>query len=1054
MKISKVLAFIFILCLPHSSAFADWVWSPEQGKFINTQEDTQTDAEDVFENALDLYKEKKFDKAITQFDLVIKKFPKSRFAPEAAYRLGALYEEKGDYVKAHKSYQSLIKSYPQSERFEEVIEREYQIGNIFLSGKKGKLMGLEIRPSLPLAIQVFQKIVEVAPFGAFGDKSQFNVGVAYQRSKKYDEAVEAFQTLIEQYPKSELAKQARLQMTEASYEKSAAQTRDQSALDAASQQAQGYLQRYPDSADAAKALEIRQKVDELNAEKNYRIGLYYENDNYLESALIYYRDTAKRYPQTNWGKKAIEKLSSLEEPVKFLNSKTDELQKELKDLQAQYDGLGKDQKAERARLKDEIKKLKKRIKAIDKNKAESLDRRKQDLKRREQELKEKFKELERKKKRYKNNTSEDFQKAIARWQASLEAERDALAEERAKLENWRSELGISDQKFYENLIPFKGQPETPLEKIQRIDEKGLYKLSRKKKEVFEKKEKLYKRYSELQALLASLAPQRSESGLVKKRLRGIEKRDPSKPVDPKLVAREKEIETLEAKLDEKKVAYEKSFGKMAEMELEALLEKRSIGQSSVNPLGTDGQDIKTKSLEELLVLRMHLNEKVTTQQNIVQTLSTAFDKELALQEQQRLIASIGENQDTDGRNLRKEIKTVEKGLRARYQDIQDRHKRKTKLLEELNVALQPKETQHRALKAVGKPVKGTLYLAKAFIFGLPHEDVALTRAKPSAETLVDSQRVAKLQEAIELESLMIEAQDLELSKLEKELEILNAKASLAGGMKFRSSFVKVPYAFIDEAIQSARRVVPKKDRKNILLNRLDQQTKELDSLKQQLDITEALIKEKTPPPAPPVAAPVVAPPMPVTAPADVKEKPAERASDEKEKTKEPAAGEEEKTTEPSPLEKERTADRVAAEKEKAAEPATEEKALRDEIIQLQEQIEVSYSICAQEQGLVLGDMTKSEPPSDAEGAKHYRELEGVKAELLRVIDEEMGLEAQEKTILEKRVREAQKVLPTVASKAMNQDIVNEKERMTRRLADLETRRDFLSKEKERFSTKS
>lgn len=996
MKISKVLAFIFILILPHSFASADWVWSPDQGKFINTQEDTQSDAEDLFETALDLYKEKKLDKAIEQFELVVKKYPKSRFAPEAEYRLGTLYEESGDYVKAHKTYQSLIKSYPQSERFDEVIEREYQIGTIFLSGKKGKLMGLEVRPSLPLAIEVFQKIVEVAPYGAFGDKAQFNAGVAYQRSRRYDEAVAAYQTLLEQYPKSEFAQQARLQMTEASYQKSAVETLDQSALDAAAQQAQGYLQRYPDSSDAAKALEIRSKVDELNAEKNYRIGLYYEKDNYLESALIYYRDTVKRYPETNWGKKAAEKLSSLEEPVKYLNSKTNELQKELKDLQDKYNGIGKDQKAERERVKGEIESLEKRVKAIDKNKAESLNRRKQDLKRREQELKEKFKELERKKKRYKNNTSEDFQKAITRWQASLEAERDMLAEERAKLETWRSELGIPDQKFYENLIPFKGHPETPVDKIRKIDEKELYKISRKKKEIFERKEKLYKRYSELQTLLAPLVPQRSESGLVKKQLRGIEKRDPSQPADPKLVAREQEIGSLEAKLDAMKASYEKSFGKMAELELEALLDQRTGGQASLNPLGVGDQDIKAKSLEELLVLKMHLAEKIATQQIIVETLSTAFDKEMALQEQQRLLASLEDGQDEDGRKLRKEIKKVEKEIRARYQDIQDRHERKTQLLEELDEALEPGGTKHTVLEAAAKPVRGSLRLAKAFLFGLPHEDVELTRAKPA----VASERVVKLQKEVELESLMIEAQDLELAKLEKELEILNAKASLAGGMKFRSSFVKVPYAFIEEAIQSARRVVPRKNRKEVLLNRLDQQTQELELFKQKLDITEALIKEKTP-----------------------------------------------STPQPEAV-------AAAGTGETGGEQATDEKALRDEIIQLQERLEIAYSVYAQEQGVVLGDVTQIEPPAGTEDAKHYRELESVKEALVGLIDEEIGIEAQEKGILEKRLQEADKLIPTVASKAMSQDLLTERERTAQRLTDLETRRDFLSKEKERFGTKS
>lgn len=286
--------------------------------------------------------------------------------------------------------------------------------------------------------------------------------------------------------------------------------------------------------------------------------------------------------------------------------------------------------------------------------------------------------------------------------------------------------------------------------------------------------------------------------------------------------------------------------------------------------------------------------------------------------------------------------------------------------------------------------------------------------------------------------------------------------------------MKIPYTFIEEAIQSARRVVPKKDRKDILLNRLDQQTKDLEALKQQLDITEALIKEKTPAP---VAAPT--PALPETSPAvqEVQkvsvtaEKIAEQAtsSDEKkpsdssenEKLKaekgemtEKARDAEKKTPELSPLAKERLADRAAAEKEKVAEQEAVGRSLRDEIIRLQEQLEVAYSVYAQEQGLVLGDVTQIEKPSDVEGAKRYREFESVRAELLRLIDEEISMEAQEKAILEKRIQEAEKVLPTVTSKAMNQDIVKEKERMLQRVTDLETRRDFLSKEKERFSAKS
>jgi outer membrane assembly lipoprotein YfiO len=866
---------------------------------------------------------------------------------------------------------------------------------MFLSGKKGKLMGLEIRPSLPLAIEVFQKIVEAAPYGAFGDKAQFDLGVAYQKAGQFDNSVEAFQTLIDQYPQSKLVQQARLQMAEVSYAKSSKETRDQGALDEAARQAQGYIKRYPGSEEAEKAAKITQQVDELNAEKNYRIGLYYEKDNYLESALIYYRDTAKRYPDTAWGQKAAEKLHSLQEPVKYLNSKAGELQKELAVLEAKYQTLGSGQKADREQLKKEIDRMKKSIKAVDKNKSESLERRKQDLKRRESELKEKFKELERKKKRFKNNTSPDFQKAIDRWRASLEAERDALAEEKDRLESWRSELGIPDERFYENLIPFMGQPETPVQKIRRMDEKELYKLSKKKKELLEKKEKLYKRYSELQAVLV---PERSESGLKRKRLRGLAGKDPAKPVDPKLAAREKAIEALEAKLDAKMALYEKHFGKLAEQQLEATIESRSSGKAPFNPFTVKTGDLQKKNLQELLELKMHLTEQVKTQQDIVETLSTAFDKELALQEQRAMMKSLEDNKEVDVRKLRKQIKGVEKELRKRYQEIQDRHKHKDKLLSELDETLNPKEEEGKFLKKVAKPVTGTAYLAKAFVFGLPNKDVTLTRdaSKPGSV-----EQARKLQQEIELESLMIQAQDQEIKKFEKELEILNAKASLAGGMKFRSSFVKVPYTFIEEAIESARRVVPKKNRKDVLLNRLDNQTRELARFKAELAATEAEIKAKSP------AAP---------------------ASDA-------AAG----GTDESKKEK--------------AEPAPDEKQLREDAMNLREQLEIAYSIYAQEQGMLFGDAGLKEAPKDAEGVKNYKEYKKIGAELVGLIDEELTVEQQERSILEKRSQEADKALAAETSKAMQQDLKTEKERIGQRLADLATRHDFLSKEKERFGAK-
>lgn len=999
MRFSKVVAFFCSITLAFAFipfAQADWVWSPEQGKFVSTDEGGQDDAQDMFEQALELFREKRLDKSAEQFELILKKYPKSQIAPEAQYRLGTIYEEKGDLAKAHKAYQALLKSYPQSERFEEVVEREYELGNAFLSGEKGMMFGLKIRPSFPIAIEIFKNIVEVAPFSSFGDKAQFQLGNAYLKSAQYDNAIEAFQELIDLYPKSLLVQDARLQMAEVSYAKARVETRDQSVLDEASQQADRYLKRYGTAPEAEKAARIRQEVDEKNAEKNCRIGIYYEKENYLDSALIYYRDTAKRYPDTVWGKKAADKLKSLEQPVTYLSAKEEDLKGRIAKLEDEFRGLGKDDKAKREEIESEIKGLKKQLHSIGDTRSDALDRRREDLKRRERELKEKFKEFERKKKRYKDNTSPDFQKALDRWLASLEAERDAISEEKDQLADWRAELGVPAEPFYQHMLSFM-KPEPPIEKVRQAGEKDLYKLSKKKKELFQKKEKLYKRYTELQTYLA---PQLTETGLEIKRLRGAERKVISEKSSDQLTPREKQIRELEKQLDEKLAVYEKNFGKMAEQELEAML-ARQAGESVPSAVHFDsGGDLQVKSLDELLAFKMHLGEKIAAQQTIVDTLTHAFNRELVIREQAEMIKSLSEREETDLNDLRKQIKSVEKDIRRRYQDIQDRHAHKKRLVDELEDTLHGQDKT--VWKTVAKPVTGTLYLTRAFLFGLPNKDVELNKeAKKNQEM-----KAGDLQRQIEMESLMIDAQNVEITRLEKEHEILTAKASLAGGYKFRGSFVKVPYVFIDEAVQSAKRIVPRRERKDVLLNRLDMQSRELEASKKRLEEVQAAIGSKS------------SPAVPVAQAADPEASSAGTSS-----------------------------------------AVSYEKTLRDDITGLFEQIEVQYSMYAEEQGMITEDYRarlETEMKSDhadKERAKRYNELKETEADLVKVIGEELKLEDEERQILIKRQQEIEKLMPEADSRAMTQDMLTEKGRVEQRLADLEIRKDFLMNEQARYAQK-
>ena len=789
--------------------YADWVWSPELGKFVSPKEDdTRDNSSQQLEYALELYKQKQYDKAVTELETLIKDFPASRVAPEAQYRLGTVYEEKGDYFKALKAYQKMIEVYPQNDRFEEVIEREFKLGNLFLSGKKGKLFGVEIRPAFPIAVQAFEHIVKFAPYGSFGDQAQFSLAAAQKKAGQFDAAMQSFQDVLDNYPQSSLVEKARYELAETAYFRSIAQNRDERALEKASEQVQGFMQNYPGAPGTEKAAKIREEIDEKNAEKNYQIGLYYEKQNFVQSAIIYYKDVAKRYPHTQSGAKAENRLLALKQPVEYLASQRDALDAELDDTKKRLAGLSESaDPVEREALERKLARLEKRTKSLEKEKGDSVSRLSQDLKRRDEELKIKFKNLDKKIKQHKDNQSEDFKKAIERWRASLEAERDALEAEKQQVAGWRSELGVG-KAFYEGWVPFTGEPKTPLEEVQALDAKDLYKISDKKKKTLDEKETLYKQYHEVTALITGVgvvAPSETK-----------ELKDDKSPFRLKLAQ------------------YAARFG--SDDWLVGLRKKVgfAVSKIAVNPFKDTSYE--SKSAQELLELRLHLREKVNMTQNVVDTLSTAFNDELALSEQERLAEKLEGTETVDPKELRKEIKKVERGIRSRYEDIEDRDKRKTKLLNELDHLVGTKSDRtasEKAKDALLLPVKVT----RVFFLGRDNAAQALTDKAGKS----DDAAAQNLKKEIETESLMIQAQALEIEQLERNLEILRAQASLAGGHQFRSAMVKVPYVFIEDAIDNAEKLITPEERQELLIERLDQKTKELEELKRELAQVDAAV---------------------------------------------------------------------------------------------------------------------------------------------------------------------------------------------------------------------
>ena len=73
-----------------------------------------------------------------------------------------------------------------------------------------------------------------------------------------------------------------------------------------------FLKKHPDSEMAPDAKQVVDKLKSREAENAYETAKFYEARKAPESAVIYYKDIAQNYPDTEWAKKAQERLNELE----------------------------------------------------------------------------------------------------------------------------------------------------------------------------------------------------------------------------------------------------------------------------------------------------------------------------------------------------------------------------------------------------------------------------------------------------------------------------------------------------------------------------------------------------------------------------------------------------------------------------------------------------------------------------------------------------------------------------------------------------------------------
>jgi outer membrane protein assembly factor BamD len=303
---------VTLFLLPEPGA-ATIIFKPgKKAKFVPPgEEEMSGDAAHLYQVGQTAEKEGNTKRAIRAYKTIVKRHPKDALAATALYRAAQLQEQIHEYTPAADSYLQLVERYASSPHFDDAIEGQFRAGEIYLNGKKLKVLGIPLASALDRAVTIFANVVRTAPYGKYTARAQFDIGLAREKQGANDAAIQAYQAVVDKFPNEPIAVDAQYQIGYIWFTAAQLGTNDAAATANAKTAFQDFLFHYPKSEKAAQARKNLDILEHKQTSNSYKVAKFYDKQKYYRAAVIYYNEVIRQQPgseESNEAKKRIDQL--------------------------------------------------------------------------------------------------------------------------------------------------------------------------------------------------------------------------------------------------------------------------------------------------------------------------------------------------------------------------------------------------------------------------------------------------------------------------------------------------------------------------------------------------------------------------------------------------------------------------------------------------------------------------------------------------------------------------------------------------------------------------
>jgi len=288
----------------------------EKAKYVAPgEEQFNGDAAELFDIGQKAEKDDNMKRAIGAYRQLVRKYPHDALAAGAAFRGAELYEKVHEYLEAAGTYRLVVTNYPTSPHFNEAIEGQFRIGEMYLAGKKLKVLGIPMATSMDRAVEIFAGVVRTAPYGKYTARAQFDIGLAREKQGANDAALQAYQAVIDKFPNDPIAADAQYQIGYIWFTASKGGTKDVSAATNSKTAFEDFLFRYPNSEKAPQARSNLEQLEHKTTTSSFEVARYYDKQKMYRAAVIYYNEVIRQQPGSAESEKAKKRIDQLRAKV-------------------------------------------------------------------------------------------------------------------------------------------------------------------------------------------------------------------------------------------------------------------------------------------------------------------------------------------------------------------------------------------------------------------------------------------------------------------------------------------------------------------------------------------------------------------------------------------------------------------------------------------------------------------------------------------------------------------------------------------------------------------